>query len=74
MKNEGLICKARRKFKSPTNSNHSKNIAPNLLKRQFYVNKPDQYWVGDITYIPTKQGWLYLATSYIIKLCICFNI
>ena len=58
----GLRCKTKRKFKTTTDSKHSKPIAPNLLKRQFHVAAPNRYWVGDITYIPTKKGWLYLAT------------
>jgi transposase InsO family protein len=37
------------------------SIAPNLLKRQFTVSRPDRYYVGDITYIYTQEGWLYLA-------------
>jgi len=45
-----------------TNSKHNHPISPNLLQRQFNVMKPDQYWIGDITYIPTSKGWLYLAT------------
>lgn len=44
-----------------TNSKHILSIAPNQLDRQFNVNKPDQVYVGDITYIYTQQGWLYLA-------------
>jgi len=62
MKVAGLYCKTRRKFKVTTNSKHNKPISPNLLQREFNVSKPDQYWVGDITYIPTNKGWLYLAT------------
>jgi len=57
----GLTCKTKRKFKVTTDSNHNRPVAPNLLKRQFHVAAPNRYWVGDITYIPTKAGWLYLA-------------
>lgn len=57
-----LHCKTKRRFKVMTDSKHNNPAAPNLLNRGFYVNKPNQYWVGDITYIPTKNGWLYLAT------------
>ena len=57
-----LSCKTKRKFKITTNSKHNKAISPNLLKRRFDVVRPDTYWVGDITYIPTDNGWLYLAT------------
>ena len=62
MKAAQLYCKTKRKFKVTTNSKHNHPISPNLLQRQFNVSKPDQYWVGDITYIPTSKGWLYLAT------------
>lgn len=62
MRTARLYCKTKRKFKVTTNSKHNNPISPNLLKRQFNVSKPDQYWVGDITYIPTNKGWLYLAT------------
>ena len=54
--------KKRRKFKATTNSNHDLPIAPNLLDRQFTVNQPNRYWVGDITYVPIGEGWGYLAT------------
>ncbi len=57
-----LYCKTKRKFKVTTNSKHNNPISPNLLQRQFNVSKPDKYWVGDITYIPTNKGWLYLAS------------
>jgi putative transposase len=58
----GLFCKTKRKFRVTTDSKHNKPISPNLLNRQFDVIRPDTHWVGDITYIPTKKGWLYLAT------------
>jgi len=44
-----------------TNSRHGYGIAPNLLARQFDVEKPDQAWVGDITYVWTAEGWLYVS-------------
>lgn len=56
-----LRCKTKRRFKATTNSKHNLPVAPNQLDRQFNVNKPDQAYVGDITYIHTQQGWLYLA-------------
>ena len=56
------IRSARRKaYKRTTNSNHTNPVAPNLLKRHFKFPQPNQAWVGDITYIPTGEGWLYLA-------------
>lgn len=48
-------------YKSTTNSKHNYSISPNLLKRNFSFNSLNQTWVGDITYIPTDEGWLYLA-------------
>ena len=62
MQESGLICKTKRKFKATTDSSHNKSVAPNLLARQFDVSKPNQCWCGDITYIRTGEGWLYLAT------------
>ncbi|MFT6346051.1 MAG: transposase InsO family protein [Polaribacter sp.] len=62
MASAGLYCKTKRKFKVTTDSKHNKPIAPNLLARKFDVSAPDKYWVGDITYIRTESGWLYLAT------------
>ncbi len=62
MKKAGLICKTTKKFKATTNSNHNERISPNLLNRNFKVDTPNTVWVGDITYIWTDMGWLYLAT------------
>jgi len=61
MKELGLTPKAKKKYKATTDSNHGKVIAPNLLKQNFSVATPDRVWVGDITYVPTREGWLYLA-------------
>jgi putative transposase len=62
MKSAGLYCKTKSRFKVTADSRHNKPVSPNLLERRFDVIYPDKYWVGDITYIPTKNGWLYLAT------------
>lgn len=62
MQESNLVCKIKRKFKATTDSNHDKVIAPNLLQRQFIVHQPNKYWCGDITYVKTSEGWLYLAT------------
>ena len=61
MKAEGLHCKTQRKFRVTTDSAHGLPVASNILNRDFTALKPDQKYVGDITYIPTKQGWMYLA-------------
>lgn len=61
MQEAQLRCKTKRRFKATTNSKHNLPVAPNQLDRQFNVNKPDQAYVGDITYSRTQQGWLYLA-------------
>ena len=58
-----ISVKMKHRFKiMTTDSNHNLPIAPNHLNREFYANMPNEKYVGDITYIPTKQGWLYLAT------------
>jgi len=57
----GLRCKQKRKFKATTDSRHALPVAPNLLARQFGADAPNRAWVGDITYIATDEGWLYLA-------------
>jgi len=62
MKEVGVVVKMKRKFKvRTTDSNHNYNISPNRLQRDFRTNVPDEVYVGDITYIRTQQGWLYLA-------------
>src|SRR3954462_3031355 len=53
--------RAKRKFKVTTDSRHDHPVAPNLLDRQFTVEAPDPVWVADISYIWTREGWLYLA-------------
>lgn len=63
MKKLELSTRNRRRFRVlTTNSKHNYAIAPNRLKQDFYASQPDQAYVGDITYIPTQEGWLYLAT------------
>ena len=62
MHESGLVCKTKCKFKATTDSSHKKPVAPNLLARQFDVAAANRYWVGDITYVATEEGWLYLAT------------
>lgn len=63
MKRVGLKAKAKRRFRVvTTDSNHNFGIAPNRLGQDFYAHAPNVAYVGDITYIWTKGGWLYLAT------------
>ena len=57
----GIRCKQRKKFKATTDSKHRIPVASNLLGQNFAVSMPNQVWVADITYIPTEEGWLYLA-------------
>ena len=61
LQRQGLRAKAAKKFKATTNSNHSLPVAENLLQQDFTAQRPNQVWVGDITYIGTDEGWLYLA-------------
>jgi len=56
-----LRCRQKRKFKATTNSRHSLPVAENVLDRKFEASAPNQIWLTDITYIPTGEGWLYLA-------------
>jgi transposase InsO family protein len=57
----GIRCKQKRKFKATTDSRHSLPVAENLLKQEFKAAAPNRIWLSDITYIPTEEGWLYLA-------------
>ena len=59
----GLYGKTRRKFVKTTDSKHALPVAPNLLERNFTPETPNSAWAGDINYIPTKEGWLYLAVT-----------
>jgi putative transposase len=62
MRESSIRSKIARKFKvRTTDSNHAHPVAPNLLDRNFTAEKPDTVWLCDITYIPTREGWLYLA-------------
>jgi len=62
MQQHGIRARGKRRFRiATTDSRHGLPIAPNLLDRNFTVATPNQVWVGDITYIPTNEGWLFLA-------------
>lgn len=61
MQRQSLVPKAARKFKVTTDSNHSLSVSPNLLEQNFEAAGPNEKWAGDITYLMTSEGWLYLA-------------
>jgi transposase InsO family protein len=61
MRENGLEARQKRRFVHTTDSRHEHPIAPNVLDRNFDVQAANQTWVGDVTYIPTSEGWLYLA-------------
>jgi putative transposase len=67
MRARGLAARRRRRFRVTTHSRHPFPVAPNVLARQFDRPQPDRAWVTDITYIPTREGWLYLAV--LLDLC-----
>jgi transposase InsO family protein len=61
MKKHGIRAKTKRKFRHTTDSKHNLPVAPNLLDRNFSPEKPNQVWASDLTYVWTKEGWLFLA-------------
>jgi putative transposase len=61
MREDGLRARRRRRFAHTTDSKHTMPTAPNVLNRKFAVDATDRIWVGDVTYLPTSEGWLYLA-------------
>ncbi len=61
MRENGIYAKTKRKFKATTDSRHNYPVAENLVNQNFSVDRPNKLWVADITYIPTDEGWLYLA-------------
>lgn len=67
MRENGWKSKVVKKYKATTNSRHNLPVAENILNREFEASKPNEKWVSDITYIPTDEGWLYVAG--IIDLC-----
>jgi transposase InsO family protein len=60
MRNAKIIAKIIHRYRATTDSRHTK-ASPNLVGRVFQVDRPNACWVSDITYIPTREGWLYLA-------------
>ena len=61
MKSAGISGFTPRRFRKTTDSRHRNPIAPNLLQRDFSASAPNEAWVGDMTYLQTTEGWLYLA-------------
>jgi len=61
MREAGIAAKTKRKFRQTTDSNHGRPVAENVLDRDFEPEEPNAAWVCDVTYIPTREGWLYLA-------------
>ncbi len=61
MREHGIRAKAPRRFVRTTDSNHRLPVAANVLDRGFDPEGPNERWCADITYIPTREGWLYLA-------------
>ena len=61
MRQAGLRTHRRQRYRVTTESRHDRPVAPNVLQRDFQADRPNEKWVADITYIPTQEGWLYLA-------------
>ena len=70
MRENGIVAKTQRKFKATTNSNHNLPIAPNLVNQAFGVEGPNRLWVGDITYVDTDEGWMYITEKSLAGLLI----
>ena len=80
MRRQGLRSKVQRKFVITTDTKHTLRVAPNLLARMFDVETPNSVWVSDITYLPSRAGWLYLAvfvdlySRRIVGWCVCTSL
>lgn len=61
MRDSGIQAKMKKRFKVTTKVNPKAQAAPNLLQQDFTASRVNQRWVADMTYIPTAEGWLYLA-------------
>ncbi len=61
MRRMGLRARTKRRFRATTNSRHSYPVSPNLLQREFKADSPNKVCVSDITYVWTREGWLYLT-------------
>lgn len=63
MKQNSIIARRKKRFRSTTNSDHGYQISPNLLNRSFNTKTPNEVWASDVTYLWTKEGWLYLGVT-----------
>ncbi len=63
MRAGGLRARGKRRWVRTTDSAHLCPVCPNLLNRQFDVQQPNEVWASDLTFVPTKEGWLYLAVT-----------
>ena len=61
MRRAQIVPKATRRFRVTTDSRNTKEVFPNLVRRCFKSERPNACWLSDVTYIPTREGWLYLA-------------
>ena len=61
MRKNGIRSKIKRKFKFTTDSHHKQPVAENLVLQNFSIDEPNKLWLSDITYIYTREGWLYLC-------------
>lgn len=61
MRDKKIVAKTKRRFKVTTNSDHKLPVAPNLVNQNFVAERPNELWTSDVTYIWTREGWLYLA-------------
>ncbi len=61
MREQGLAARRRRRYVATTDSRHHQPVAPNVLARDFSPAQPNTTWATDITYVGTREGWLYLA-------------
>ena len=61
LRRQGLRAKAAKRFKATTDSNHNRAVAENVLEQDFTAERPNEKWAGDITYLWTDEGWVYLA-------------
>ena len=67
MRNHGIRAKTKRKFRITTDSTHRHPVAANIVNQHFVAERPNQLWTSDITYLWTREGWMYL--SVILDVC-----